>query len=178
MKPLSTLDIPYFFRLLGSRPTLKTLLLIAVLGSSALAQNGSTATQVVTIEVKPITKISVTGNPNPMIIFDAVSGQGLTSVEDQNTKYNVTTNLDNMKIVASIDTKMPDGTKLLINLASSKASSAGLVDLTKATTPVDVVTGFSRGTDQNQTIQYVFAGNADLGEIPSQSRTVTLTLTD
>lgn len=157
---------------------MKTLLLIAVVGGSALAQNGSTATQVVTIEVKPITKISVTGNPNPLIISDAVPGQGLTSVEDQNTRYNVTTNLDNMKIVASIDTKMPDGTKLLINLASSKASSAGLVDLTKATTPVDVVTGFSRGTDQNQTIQYVFAGNADLGEIPSQSRTVTLTLTD
>ncbi|MBF8247393.1 MAG: hypothetical protein HW374_193 [Bacteroidetes bacterium] len=83
-----------------------------------------------------------------------------------------------MKIVASIDSKMPEGTKLLINLESSKANSAGLVDLTRATTPVDVVTGFSRGTDQNQTIKYVFSANSDIGEIASQSRTITLTLTD
>jgi hypothetical protein len=157
---------------------LKTFLLIAVLGGSALAQVGTTATQVVTIEVKPITKISVMGNPSPLIITDAIAGSELTSVEDQNSKYNVTTNLDNMKIVASIDSKMPEGTKLLINLGSSRANSAGLVDLTKATTPVDVVTGFSRGTDQNQTIKYVFAANSDIGEIASQSRTITLTLTD
>lgn len=157
---------------------MKTFLLIAVFGGSALAQVGSTAIQVVTIEVKPITKISVTGNPSPLIVTDALAGSGLTSVEDQNSRYNVTTNLENMKIVASIDSKMPEGTKLLINLESSKANSAGLVDLTRATTPVDVVTGFSRGTDQNQTIKYVFSANSDIGEIASQSRTITLTLTD
>lgn len=177
MKQQGALDIPSFFHLLSSRPTLRTLLLIAVVGGNALAQSGI-ATQVVTVEVKPITKISVTGNPNPLIITEAVAASDMISIEDQNSRYNVTTNLDNMKIVASIDNRMPDGTRLLINLASSRATSSGLVDLTAATTPVDVVTGFTRGTDRDQAIKYVFAANADIGEIPVQSRTVTLTLTN
>ncbi|MBI3579472.1 MAG: hypothetical protein HY089_08720 [Ignavibacteriales bacterium] len=47
--------------------------LIIVLSNVLVAQNGSSVTQSVTIEVKPISKLAVTGNPNALIISDATA---------------------------------------------------------------------------------------------------------
>jgi hypothetical protein len=138
----------------------------------------SSVTQTLTIEVKPITSLSVTGNPSPLIINGAVPGSGLLAVSDENTKYSLTTNLDNMKIVASINNRMPAGTKLMVKLSSSKAASMGLIDLSGALSPVDVVTGLRKASDVNQSISYTFAANPDVYEIPNQTRVVTLTLTN
>jgi hypothetical protein len=165
-----------------SLPIVRTLtsivLIVATTGSLFAQSGGSSVTQSVTIEVKPITKISVTGNPGPLLITDAAPGSDLTSVSDASTKYSLTTNLDNMKIVASINDHMPPGTKLMVRLSSSKASSIGTVDLSGAMTPVDVVTGISKCSDVNQSIDYTFAANADVSVIATQSRVVTLTLTN
>jgi hypothetical protein len=152
-------------------------MIIANVGLMA-QDRGSSATQSVTLEVKPIAKISVAGNMNPLVINDALPGSGLASVSDENTKYSLVTNVDNMKIVASINDRMPAGTKLMIKLTSSKAASAGVVDLSSALTPVDVVRGIGRGSDVNQSISYTFAANTEIDDIPSQSRMVTLTLTN
>jgi len=153
--------------------------LIVVTSAGLMAQGrGSSATQSVTLEVKPIAKISVAGTLAPLIINDALPGSDLTSVSDENTKYSLVTNIDNMKIVASINDRMPAGTKLMIKLKSSKAASAGIVDLSSALTPVDVVRGIGRGSDVDQSISYTFAANADVDDIPSQSRMITLTLTN
>lgn len=154
------------------------LILIAVLNNVLLAQNGNSVTQSVTIEVKPISKLAVSGNPNALVINDANAGSELTAVSDNNTKYSMLTNMDNMKIVASIDNKMPDGTKLMIKLGSTKGSSTGDIDLSSALTPVDVVTGINKGSENNQSIIYTFAAYANVGQIESQSRTITLTLTN
>jgi hypothetical protein len=151
------------------------LVVMFIANFSLMAQDrGNSATQSVTLEIKPIAKISVAGNPNPLIINDEFSG----SVNDENTKYNIITNVDNMKIVASINNPMPAGTKLMVKLSSSKAASAGLVDLSNALTPLDVVRGIGRGSDVNQSISYTFAANNDIDDIPAQSRTITLTLTN
>lgn len=157
-----------------------TMVLLVLISTATLwAQDGnSRVTQTVTIEVKPIARLSVTGNPSPLIINDAVPGSDLLSVSDENTKYSLTTNLDNMKIVASINDKMPAGTRLMVKLSSSKAASTGLVDLSGALNPVDVVTGLSKASDMNQSISYTFAANSDVYEIPTQTRVVTLTLTN
>jgi hypothetical protein len=142
---------------------------------SLMAQGyGNTATQSVILEVKPIAKIFVAGNPNPLIISDEFSG----SVSDDNTKYNIVTNVDNMKIVASINNPMPAGTKLMVKLSSSKATSAGLVDLSNALTPLDVVRGIGRGSDVDQSISYTFAANDNVDNLAIQSRMITLTLTN
>lgn len=171
-----------FGYLRSSLPTVKTvftiILLVAFSGITFAQSAANSVTQSVTIEVKPITKISVTGNPSPLIITDAVPGSDLTSVSDANTRYSLTTNLDNMKIVASINDKMPAGTTLTIKLSSSKASSVGTVDLSGAVTPVDVVTGISKCSELNQSIDYTFAANADVVDVATQSRVVTLTLTN
>lgn len=139
---------------------------------------GSSVTQSVTIEVKPITKIDISGNPNSLLITDAVPGSDLAPVTDENTKYSITTNLDNMKIVASISDNMPEGTTLKLKLSSTKATSVGYVDLSNALTSVDVVTGITRASDSNQLISYTFAADVSVGEVPTQTRTITLTLTD
>jgi hypothetical protein len=155
------------------------ILLVLMTTGTVWAQAGrSSVTQTLTIEVKPITSLSVTGNPSPLIINGAVPGSGLLAVSDENTKYSLTTNLDNMKIVASINNKMPAGTKLMVKLSSSKAASMGLIDLSGALSPVDVVRGLRKASDVNQSISYTFAANSDVHEIPNQTRVVTLTLTN
>jgi hypothetical protein len=155
------------------------LLMIVITSVGLMAQSrGNSATQSVTLEVKPIAKISVAGNLTPLIINEGLPGSDLASVSDENTKYSLVTNIDNMKIVASICDRMPTGTKLMIKLMSSKAVSAGLVDLSSALTPVDVVRGIRKGSDVDQSISYIFAANADVDDIPSQSRIITLTLTN
>jgi len=151
------------------------LIAMVITNAGLMAQDYSNiATQSVMLEVKPIAKISVAGSPNPLIISDNISG----SISDENTKYSLVTNVDNMKIVASIDNPMPAGTKLMIKLSSSRAASAGLVDLSNALTPLDVVRGIGRGSDVDQSISYTFAANDGVDDIAAQSRMVTLTLTN
>ena len=152
--------------------------LLLIAASIACAQGSSVATQSLALEVKPITKIAVSGNPNALIITDALAGSGFTSVQDENTTYSITTNMDNMKIVASISNGMPSGTRLQLRLASSAGFSKGMVDISNATSPVDVVTGVGRGNDTNQSIGYFFSANADVAAIPNDSRVVLLTLTN
>ena len=160
--------------------TLATILASMVVTSGVLwAQtDGSSVTQSVTIEVKPITKMSVSGDPGPLIINASETTSEPLSIRDDKTTYSLTTNLDMMKIVASINDKMPDGTKLMVSLASSKGQSAGIVDLSDATSPVDVVTGIGRCSQNNETISYTFAATEGVEDVPLQSRVVVLTLTD
>jgi len=169
--------LPSSLSVVGIFTTLVLLVLISTGTVWAQAGNGSVS-QTVTIEVKPIARLSVTGNPSPLIINDAVPGSDLLTVSDENTKYSLITNLDNMKIVASINDRMPAGTRLMVKLSSSKAASTGLVDLSGALNPVDVVTGLSKASDMNQSISYTFAANSDVYDIPGQTRVVTLTLTN
>lgn len=161
---------------------LQTFLLIisalVLLSATAIAQNGERAVQVVTMEVKPITKISVSGNPAALVVNDALAGTELLSVRDENTQYSITTNTENMKIVASINQQMPPGTKLMVSLESRKGISVGVVDISNALSPVDVIRSISKGSDANQRITYIFAADASAGEIQQQTRTITLTLTD
>jgi len=141
-------------------------------------QNGSSVTQTLTVEVKPITKIAVSGNPGALLITDGTSGSDVLSASDNNSKYSMMTNLDNMKIVASINTPMPNGTRLMIKLESTRGLSNGFVDVSNAMSPVEVVSGLGKGSDLDQTITYTFAANASVGQINADARVVTLTLTN
>ena len=144
----------------------------------ALAQGGSSVVQTLTVEVKPMTKIAVSGNPGALYITDATIGSDEMSVSDNHSKYSMVTNLENMKIVASINSPMPDGTHLKMKLESSKGMSNGFVDVSNAMNPVEVVTGLGKGSDLDQTITYTFAANASVGSMNADARVVTLTLTN
>jgi hypothetical protein len=145
---------------------------------AALAQSGTSVVQTLTVEVKPITKIAVTGNPGALYITDTNAGSDVLSVSDDHSKYSMMTNMDNMKIVASINSPMPAGTRLMVKLESSKGMSNGSVDVSSAMNPVEVVSGLAKGSDLDQTITYTFAANASVGQINADARVVTLTLTN
>jgi hypothetical protein len=154
------------------------LLAIALLLPVVTLAQSSTVTQSVTIEVKPITKIAVSGNPGPLFVTEMEGGAGVLSVSDNSTRYSMLTNLENMKIVASINGPMPQGTKLMLKLETSVGQSNGFVDVSNASTPVDVVTAINKGSDRNQSITYAFAADPSANQISSDSRVVTLTLTN
>jgi hypothetical protein len=155
-------------------------LLIAflLLPTFALAQTSSSVSQSVTVEVRPLTKIAVTGNPGPLFVTDMGTDSKSLTASDNSTKYSMLTNLENMKIVASIDGAMPQGTKLMVKLETSAGLSNGFVDVSNASTPVDVVTGISKGSDRNQSITYAFAADPSVTQVNTDSRVVTLTLTN
>jgi hypothetical protein len=159
-------------------PTTALFLLFLCLPTVALAQTSSSVSQSVTVEVSPITKIAVTGNPGPLFVTDMGSGSETLSASDNSTKYSMLTNLENMKIVASINGPMPQGTKLMVKLETSAGLSNGYVDVSNASTPVDVVTGINKGSDRNQSISYAFAADPSITQMNTDSRVVTLTLTN
>jgi hypothetical protein len=142
----------------------------------------TTATQNVTLSVGTVYKIATSGNPGPLTITTGTAGvDALTSVSDNSTTYSITQNFGNtVKITANLDAALASGYTLQMNLASTKGTSAGTVDITNATSgsAVNVVTAIQLGADAGQAISYTFSANASAGTLSSTSKTVTLTLTN
>jgi hypothetical protein len=134
-----------------------------------------TATQQLAMEVKPVTRLIVSGTPRPLLV---TAGGSLMSAIDRNSHYSLVTNLRSMRIAASIDRPMPHGTSLAIILESSRGTSRGEVDITNSTESTEVVSGIRPGSDRDQGITYRFSALPGVSEIASGERTVTLTLTD
>ncbi len=142
-----------------------------------VANAGNTATQTVTFEVQAINEISVSGNPGNLVISTATAGSDPDDATDNSTSYSITTNESSKKITGSIDAAMPANTTLKVNLtAPTGASSAGSVTL--STTAADLVTGIATLAESGLTITYTFSATVSAGVVASDSRTVTLTLTD
>ena len=151
--------------------TWATVAALTLVSTGASAQPA--ATQKLLLEVKPVALLAVSGEPLPMV----VNGNGGT-VTDLSGHYDIVTNLGTMRITASIDRPMPEGTSLAIRLESSRGVSRGSVDITGATGSADVVTGIGPGSERGQRITYMFSAVAGSNGVDSQSRIVTLTLTE
>ena len=157
----------------------------AVMMGFALVQNASaqaTAAQTVSLAVNAVYKIAVTGNPGGLIITDGTAGtNALTTVSDNSTRYSITQNVaGTVKVTANLDVALSAGYTLQMNLASTKGTSAGTVDVS-ATSPgsaVNVVSAIGMGADATQMITYTFGANASAGTLLSTNKVVTLTLTN
>ncbi len=150
---------------------------LVVFGFGAMAQAvDPTAEQTVTFEVQATNAISVSGSPT-LTISTATAGSQPTDYTDSSTaKYNITTNETGKKITAKIDSNMPTGTTLKVNLtAPSTGTSAGAQELTE--TAIDVVTGIGQVAESNLPITYTFSATVSAGVVTSSTRTVTFTLT-
>lgn len=151
-----------------------------ILIESARAQ--ASATQSLNLAVNTVYKIATSGNPGALTITTGTAGtDALTSVSDNSTTYSITQNFANtVKVTANLDAALSVGYILQLNLASSKGTSAGSVDISNATgaSAVDVVTAINRGADAGQAITYTFSALASAGTLSSTSKTVTLTLTN
>ena len=164
----------------------KSLVITAIAILSAFAVQASfaqaNATQNLTLAVNAIYKISTSGNPGALTITTGTAGtDALTSVSDATTTYSITQNFGNtVKITANLDAALPSGYGLQVNLASSKGTSAGAVDISNATSgsAVNVVTAIAKGADAGKSITYTFSANASAGTLSSTAKVVTLTLTN
>jgi hypothetical protein len=160
----------------------KLTVLIALVALSAFAFQAAfsqAATQLVTLEVKTVNKINISG-PVSLSIDDAIpGGAGLLPVSNNSTSYNITHNGSSTgKITASINSGLPAGITLQLTLASTLGTSKGIQNISNATVALDVVDGINRGKDATQMITYNFSATPEAGVFNSTVKTVTLTVTD
>jgi hypothetical protein len=141
----------------------------------------ATTTQSVNLAVNQLSKIAVSGNPAAMTITTGAAGvDNLTPVGDSSTTYSITHNngTSSLRITASIDIAIAAGHTLTLKLASVKGTSAGFVDVSTATTAVNVVTNIAKGADAGNIITYRFNALASAGDLPTATKNVTLTITN
>jgi len=163
----------------------KTLLRLMAIAMSMLfiagpVMAGDNAVQTVSYTVNAINDISVSGDPAPMNVSTASAGSEPDEVSDATTTYAITTNggTDAKKITAGINTAMPSGVTLKINLAApADATSLNDVDISNATAAVDVVTAIDSIAESGKTITYKLSATIAAGEV-SDSKIVTLTIAD
>jgi len=163
---------------LGSLLTVMILAFIA--SNSASAQD--LATQDLSLSVNAFSAITTSGDPEPLIISDGVAGtNALTSASDGSTTYDITQNHSTgrarPKIAATLNSPLPAGYTLKINLASTLGRSAGTIDISKGRVR-NVVTALANGADADQSITYTFSANASSGTLAPTVKTVTLTVTN
>ena len=153
-----------------------TLMGALVLGLSGMAMAASAATQTVTYEVQAINAIAVSGSPATLTVSAATAGSSPTQVSDATTSYGITTNESSRKITAAINTNMPAGITLTIDLvAPTGGTSAG--DVSLSTVAADAVTGISTLAESSKMITYKLSATIAAGVVASASKTVTLTIT-
>ncbi|MBM2841844.1 MAG: hypothetical protein HW412_2372 [Bacteroidetes bacterium] len=117
----------------------KSLATLALAGLSTLIVGNvfaqTSATQNVTLTVNTVYKISTSGNPGSMTVTTGTAGtDALSSVSDNSTTYGITQNFGStVKLTANLDAALSAGYALQINMASTKGTSAGTVDISNAT---------------------------------------------
>jgi hypothetical protein len=147
------------------------LALVAISAVKANAQ--SSATQDVSFEVQAINQIAFNGSPS-LVITSATTGGAPTSAT-ANATYDITSNDVNRSITAQLDSDMPSGVTLSVNLAApSGATSAGEVLL--GTLGTDLVTGINTVNASGLNVTYTLRATAAAGVVPSTTRTVTYTI--
>jgi hypothetical protein len=156
------------------------LVLAMVMLSTMLAVNAfaaNYANQTVTFEIAQISQLSVSGNPDALVIYLLDEYGDLVPAIDYSTTYDIYTNGSSQRITGEIDESMPSYTTLGIVLETpSTGSSLGWVSL--STSPQNLVTGIGRLSDTELEIDYRFSATLPAGRISEDYRTVTLTIAD
>jgi hypothetical protein len=128
----------------------------------------------VTFQVDAINQIAFSGSPS-LVVNTATAGSNPTSAT-ANATWAVTTNQSGAKITAKINSAMPAGLTLSVDLtAPAGASSAGVTAL--GTTDADVVTSITKLAQNAIALTYSLDATAAAGVVSSTTRTVTYTIT-
>lgn len=146
---------------------------MALLSAASVAQ-AQTSTQNVTFQVNAVNQIAVAGSPS-LTVNTATAGSAPTAATASAT-WAVTTNQSNAKVTASLDSDMPSGLTLSVDMgAPTGASSAGATALSSVS--VDLVTGITKLAQGALSIGYSLSATTAAGVVSSTSRTVTYTIT-
>ncbi len=149
------------------------------LGFTGMAMAGDNDTQTLGYEVSAINELAASGDPGAMNVSAATAGSEPDAVTNTTTSYAITTNCatDGKKITAVLDTVMPTGTTLKIELAApSGGTSSGEITLTASAQ--DVVTAIDGVASSGHQISYELDATVAAGVVSSANKTVTLTITD
>ena len=151
----------------------KLLASLAILAATSVVASAQ-VTQVVTFQVNAINQISVSGSPS-LLINTATAGSAPTSATAA-ASWAVTTNQTGAKITASLNSAMPAGLTLSVDMtAPTGATGAGATAL--GTTAVDVVTGITKLAQGALGVTYTLDATPAAGVVASTTRTVTFTIT-
>jgi len=153
-----------------------SVLLLCVAATASFAASSDTIT--VNYEVQAINEINIDDASVTLTVSSATAGSAPTQATDSTT-YDITTNCaDNAKkITAAINTAMPSGLTLQINMtAPTGGASAGAVTL--STTAADAVTGIDAIAQSNIAAAFTLDATAAAGVVASASKTCTLTIAD
>ena len=132
-----------------------------------------TADQTVTLEVKAVSKISISG-PASLVIENAPADlSGLTAASDNSSTFNLIYNGTTGKVTAGIDVAVPANTTLEVTLQGGSKVNIG-----NATTAVQVLGGLSKTKLTGQSITYDFSATEAAGVIASVDKTITFTVTN
>jgi hypothetical protein len=155
---------------------LLTAVCLTLTASLAFAANSDTIT--VNYEVQAINELNIDDASVTLTITTATPGQDPDQVTDSAT-YDITTNCaaDAKKVTAAIDTDMPSGLTLKINMAApTGGTSPGAVTLSSVA--VDSLTALDAVSETNLNMTFSLDATAEGGVVTSASKTCTLTLTD
>lgn len=146
----------------------------AVLALTAFTGDVSAQTATATYEVKSIEEMAVSGNPAALVIDNATKLKD--GVTDATTTWNVTSNRTGTKVSAAINTAMPTGVTLTVNLTGpTGATSNGAVAL--GITAAELVTGITKVQESALTVTYGLKATPSAGIVASATKTVTYTIT-
>lgn len=120
--------------------------------------------------------ITISGNPPPLVVSTATAGAQPTTVTNATTTYGVSALGATRTVVGKINTNMPTGVTLRVQLqAPTSATSAGSVAMT--TTNRSLVTGITALTSTSGlTITYRLSATVAAAPIANATRTLTLTI--
>jgi hypothetical protein len=148
-------------------------------GFTGMAMAADTADQTATYEVIAINEIAVAGDVS-LQVNTAIAGSQPTQANDTDSTYSITTNCgtDAKKITAALNTAMPTGLTLTINMPAptDKGTTAGDVVLTNVA--ANVVTAISAVAQANILVAYYLDATVEAGVVASATKTVTFTITD
>lgn len=159
-------------RIVQARPALAVAAALAL--SPAFGADNDT--QVVNFEVQAINELDVAAGPISLTINTATAGSAPTAAT-ASSSYAITTNAatDSRKITASLDSPMPTGLTLEVNVTAPSGTSTSAGTVTLSNTPVDVVTGIEGVAASGIAINYTLTA-AMSAEVATGSRTVTYTI--
>ncbi|MCL6590272.1 MAG: hypothetical protein K6U80_09995 [Firmicutes bacterium] len=153
------------------------LVIIFINNSSDILGAGTRVNQTISIPVAAITEFSISGAPPTLKINSAIPGFEPGQAITANATYNITTNESNKKITGIINSAMPPGAVLTVNLAAPPGA-ASLGDVALSTVAADLVTGISKVAVSGKQITYKLSSTVAAGIIASTSRVVTFTVTN
>ena len=123
------------------------------------------------------TTLTVTGTPAPFVITTAIAGSQPVPLTNAATSYfvKVKNAAGPQRIAAQLDSPMPTGTTLTLTMGAS-AGATSLGPVSPDMSARDIVVNIAKENGSTFPITYVFTATVAAGVLPSQTRTVTFTM--